>query len=147
MITVKILQGAECALEITEDNTTEDLKAGVERELKIPTENQKLVLKGKTLQDFTTLKEYKIKDGDKIFLVVKPGSVPAVPPTTVLDTPRSKLEAELHKILKDSFRSAEDCDKVVASFLRILERRISSLSLDDIERFCEHWKKEKSLQF
>ena len=44
-------------------------------------------------------------------------------------------------------RSAEDCDKVVASFLRILERRLSSLSLDDIERFCEHWRKEKSLQF
>lgn len=40
----------------------------------------------------------------QIFLVVKPGSAPAVPPTTVLDTPRSKLEAELHKILKDSFR-------------------------------------------
>jgi hypothetical protein len=143
-IIVKILQGAECSLDLLEDNTTEDLKAGVARELNIPAENQKLVLKGKTLQDGISLREHKLRDGDKVFLVVKPGSVSVAPAP---DSSRTRLDAELRKLLKDSCRSEEECGKIVSAFNRILERRIASLSLDDIERLCEHWRKEKTLRF
>ena len=44
----------------------EDLKTAVERELQIPVANQRLILKGKTLQDSSSIKEISVKDGDKV---------------------------------------------------------------------------------
>ena len=54
------------------------------------------------------LKEYKIKEGDKIHLAVKSSSVA---PESKLETQRSKLETELRKVLKDHFKSEEECNK------------------------------------
>ena len=56
----------ECCVEITEEETVEDLKTAVERELQIPVANQRLILKGKTLQDSSSIKEISVKDGDKV---------------------------------------------------------------------------------
>lgn len=139
-ITVKILQGVECCVEITEDNTTEDLKSAVERELNIPSDQQKLILKGKTLQNATVLKEYKIKEGDKVHLVVKA-------PIVGTDSPKSKLETELRKLLKEHFRSEDESSRIVSSFMKILERKLTNLSLDDIERICQGWSTERRLHF
>jgi len=142
-ITVKILQGVECCVEITEENTTEDLKSAVEKELNIPAGSQRLILKGKTLQDSTILKEYKIKDGDKVHLAVKNAAVIDKKPSS----PRSELEIELRKIVKEHFRSEDDCNAVVAATIKILEQKLANLSLDDIEQICESWNKKNQLQF
>jgi len=148
-ITVKILQGVECCVEISEDQTTDDLKVAVEGELKIPVENQKLVLKGKTLQSSTSLRDYKLKDGDKVHLVVKTPALAAVEPISAVipDNPRAKLENHLKRVIKQHFRSEEESNRVVAATLKGLDRRLSSLSLDDIERICAGWDRDKKLNF
>merc|ERR1719300_854764 len=120
-LTVKILQGVECCVEVTEENTIEDLKSAVEKELNIPAGSQRLILKGKTLQDSTVLREYKIKDGDKVHLSVKN------PPPAAADDSRSILEAELHKHMKDHFRGEEECRKITSAILKIIDRKLGSL--------------------
>jgi len=143
-ITIKSLQGSQCTVDVTEDNVTDDIKAEVEKQLNIPKENQRLIYKGKTLQDSTALKEYKIKEGDKLHLAVKAGSVT---PAGSGGSPNSELETELRKLFKDQFRTEEECNKVLAAFTRILKRRITSLSLDDIERVCDTWSSDNRLHF
>lgn len=141
-LTVKILQGVECCVEVTEENTIEDLKSAVEKELNIPAGSQRLILKGKTLQDSTVLKEYKIKDGDKVHLSVKNSPPPSKP-----EDSRAVLEAELKKVLKEHFRGEEECVKITSAILRIIDRKLGALSLDDIERICEGLNKGNPLQF
>jgi len=141
-VTVKILQGVECCVEVTENNTTEDLKSAVEKELNIPPGSQRLILKGKTLQDKTILKEYKIKDGDKVHLAVRNSAV-----FEKKTCSRSELENALRKIIKEHFRNEEDCNRVVAATIKIFEQKLVNLSLDDIEHICEEWNKRSLLHF
>jgi hypothetical protein len=156
-LTVKIIQGVECCVEITEEDTVEDLKTAVERELAIPVANQRLILKGKTLQDSSVIKEIKVKDGDKVHLSVRKPS--AVDVTSVEPEPQIKqqqkpqlhpkqiLETELRNILRSHFRSDEETSRVVTAVLRSVHRKLNNLSLDDIERICSRWNKEKRLEF
>ena len=99
-INVKILQGAECNVEVELGDSIERLKELVQSQLNISPANQRLLHRGKTLQEGTQIKvghisfflikmiifsyfqDYSLKDGDKLHLVVKkdstpPASVPA----------------------------------------------------------------------
>jgi len=138
-ITIKLLTGKSCTVDVAEDSSTEHLKSLVSREVASPESNFKLIFKGKTLKDGTQLREYNIKEGDKVHLAFK--SVPVTP-----DSPKSKLETELKKILKEHY-SEEESNKVFGSFMKILERRLTNLSLDDIERICSTWSSEQQLRF
>ncbi|XP_043226565.1 ubiquitin-like protein 4A [Amphibalanus amphitrite] len=67
-LTVKILQGAECQLEVSESATVSMLKTLVESRLGVPRASQKLVFRGKTLQDDDTMTACRLTDGAKVFL-------------------------------------------------------------------------------
>ncbi|CAN0024219.1 unnamed protein product [Lampetra fluviatilis] len=49
IVSVKLLQGGECSLEVSESDLVSRLKELVERELKVPSEQQRLLFKGKPL--------------------------------------------------------------------------------------------------
>jgi hypothetical protein len=159
-LTVKIIQGVECCVERTEQETVEDLKTAVERELQIPVANQRLILKGKTLQDSSSIKEISVKDGDKVHLSVrKPTAVDvsSSEPEQQLTTkpkslppqqePKQILETELRNVLRSHFRSEEDTSRIVNTVLRSIQRKLNNLSLDDIDRICSRFNKEKRLEF
>lgn len=62
-----------------------------------PSDVQRLLLKGKALVDTKLLKEYNIKDGDTVNLMVKPGydwAQSAEPPKLQIPVPQPELPAE-----------------------------------------------------
>jgi len=162
-INVKILQGAECNVDVELGDTIERLKELVQAHLNIIPANQRLLHRGKTLQDGTLIKDYSLKDGDKVHLVVKkdstpPASLPAAPVTTVntntgcIETqtevqPRVLLEREMTKVLRSHYNSDSEIRKIVSAFVRNIEKKLGALSLDDIERICERWNNEQVIQF
>ena len=133
--------------------------------------DQRLLHKGKTLQDGTLIQEYNLREGDKLHLVVKKESTPSEsnrvvkkettpseskdikrPLSGCIETQteplaRSVLETELHKLLKPNCTNDSEVKKLVSAILKNIDRKLSSLSFDDIERICDTWNKENRLQF
>jgi len=146
---VKILQGAECNVDITSGDSVETLKDLVKVGLNISPCDQRLLHKGKALQDGTSLDEYNLKEGDRLHLVVKKDSTPpcAGTETQTEVTPSVHLANEVFRVLKTHFRSESDARKVSSVFCKQIERRLANLSLDDIERVCEAWAREGKLVF
>jgi len=155
---VKILQGAECNVDIVGADSVDHLKELVKVQLNICPADQRLLHKGKTLQNGTLIEEYNLRDGDKLNLVVKKESSPTVvnenkrPLSGCIETqtePIAKkvLEGEMLKLLKPYYNVESDAKKVVSTFIKNIEKKLLNLSLDDIERICETWNKENRLQF
>ena len=104
------------------------------------------------------IKEYNLREGDKLHLVVKKESSPQEPKdlkrpvsgcieTQTEPLTRNVLEGEMVKLLKPHFTSDSEVRKVVAAFIKNIDKKLLTLSLDDIERICETWNKENRLQF
>ena len=160
-INVKILQGAECNVDITAAESVDRLKELVQTQLNISPAHQRLLHKGKTLQDGTLVQEYSLKEGDKLHLVVKKDATPpaaaettatAAANTGCIETqtellPRVLLEREMTRILRSHYSSDAEVRKVVGVFVKNVERKLNNLSLDDIERICERWNTEQVIQF
>jgi len=157
-VSVKILQGAECNVDIVGADSVDHLKELVKVQLNICPSDQRLLHKGKTLQDGTLIKEYNLREGDKLHLVVKKESSPQEPKdikrpvsgcieTQTEPLTRNVLEGEMVKLLKPHFTSDSEVRKVVAAFIKNIDKKLLTLSLDDIERICETWNKENRLQF
>lgn len=71
-LSVKILGGEECDVSVDPQDSVEFLKREIEAKLKLDKQTeQKLLFKGKALQDGTSLSDYKLIDGSKLNLVVK----------------------------------------------------------------------------
>jgi len=168
---VKILQGAECNVDVVGADSVDHLKELVKVHLNICPSDQRLLHKGKTLQDGTLIQEYNLREGDKLHLVVKKESTPSEsnrvvkkettpseskdikrPLSGCIETQteplaRSVLETELHKLLKPNCSNDSEVKKLVSAILKNIDRKLSSLSFDDIERICDTWNKENRLQF
>jgi len=87
-------------LSVQSTDTITDIKSHLSSESGAPPADvQRLLLKGKALADGKLLKEYNVKEGDTINLMVKPGfewdpSQPSVPPNTVPFPSTSSLVPE-----------------------------------------------------
>lgn len=144
-ITVKVLKGDECELEViintihcfcditrvftffkvSEATTVLELKEKVEQALHIPVAYQKLLCIGRTLVDDKTLGTYSpaIKPGCKLTLVVKE-------PET--------LREVLQKLFK-RFYAEDQSEELTKALMMELEKRVGQLSLDDMERLATHY--------
>ena len=148
-------------MDITADESVDRLKELVQTQLNISPAHQRLLHKGKTLQDGTLVQEYSLKEGDKLHLVVKKDATPpaaaettdtAAAITGCIETqtellPRVLLEREMTRILRSHYSSDAEVRKVVGVFVKNVERKLNNLSLDDIERICERWNTEQVIQF
>jgi len=154
-LSVKVLGGVECCVDAQEDYTVDQLKADIEAKLKLGKAEQKLLYKGKPLQDGTFLSAYKLTDGSKLNLVLKRE---AVTPTTNSGPSRQNyrptneisvgtLDEELVKALRKHFKSDADTKKVIATFMSIYQRKVSALSLDDVERISRNFQETQKLSF
>ncbi|CAL1531510.1 unnamed protein product [Lymnaea stagnalis] len=139
-LTVKILNGEECTLAASPSSLVSDVKEQVEALLSIPVADQKLLFKGKALQDTKPLKDYGVEDSGKITLVIKKSMLK---PTDPSNTPQKFHPAEperpvwdkLRVFLQRHFRD-RDVEVVLQEFKKEFERNLSNLSLDDIERLA-----------
>lgn len=186
-LSVKIVGGSECECEASPDSSVESLKRDVEVKLQLGKETeQKLLFRGKALQDGTSLSDYKLTDGSKLNLVVKrrENNIASLPSTTnstetnvVSSKPSSSpstaqkpiapnsarqmsssngksqsskpqtLDDELRRVLRPYFNTATDTQKVVTAFKQIFHQRLSSMSLDDIERLARIYNSTNTLRF
>lgn len=90
--------------------------------MRIPIEEQTLLLLGRTLADDHTVDAYpSIKEGSKLNLVVK--------------KPEGLFEASI-KYFKKNGMSEVDARNATNQLLKIIEEKMNKLSWDDIERLC-----------
>jgi len=155
-VKVKILQGAECNVDITHGDSVETLKELVKAQLNISPSDQRLLHKGKPLQEGTLLGDYNLREGDRLHLVVKKDSTPPEsaqqPSTGCIETqtePNSRevLEQQMFLLLRPQYQTDSDTRKVAVAFVKNLDRKLNCLSLEDIERTCEAWDRDNRLQF
>ncbi|XP_034824221.1 ubiquitin-like protein 4A [Maniola hyperantus] len=119
-ITIKQLQGGECSVEVTPTTKILDIKQHIATKLRIPIEEQKLLLLGRALIDNQTVESYpSIKNGTKLNLVVK--------------KPDGLLEAAT-KCFKKNGMSETEARTKASLLIKVVEEKFSKLSWDDIER-------------
>lgn len=129
-IFIKVLRGDGCIMEVEESTKILEVKQQIEQDLKVPVAQQTLVLMGKTLVDDKTIGFYpKIKDGTKLHLVIK--------------KPES-LQALLGRFL-ENYYAEDQCKLIIDEFMKDFEAKVSSLSLDDLERIATSYLNEESV--
>lgn len=136
-ITVKILNGQEVRLEVSASDQISLVKRQVSEKLEIPVLKQRLVFKGKTLADSSTLRDHHIVDGSKLHLSVRKLS----------DGASSGNSSDFFGLLRDFLRghfSEQDTERVMLKFKEDFKTWVWSLSLDDIERMAALHMKESS---
>lgn len=127
---IKVLRGDGCSFDVDGNITVVDVKHKIEQELKVPVNQQTLVFLGKTLVDEKALSFYpKIQDGCKLHLVIK--------------KPES-FKVVLGRLLL-KYYSKEEVDLIVDEFMRDFNEKISTLSLDDLERIATSYLDEGSM--
>lgn len=132
LITVKILQGQECTIEVSASSSVSAVKQLLAEQLQIPVDQQRLVFRGRTLSDRLSLGDYNIVEGNRLHLFVRKGTENT-----------NALWSEMHKFLLQYF-SPEDADKVLEEYKREFANSVASLSLDDIERLAASFLGEAS---
>ncbi|KAK8753154.1 hypothetical protein OTU49_002873 [Cherax quadricarinatus] len=139
-ITVKILQGSECTMEVPGSSKISEVKNTVEEFLSVAPHAQRLVYKGKTLADETTLDDSGVTDGAKIHLMVKKGDL-ASPSSAASSSKRVESPPTVDFFMQlDSFLikhlTQEQTTKVVSEFRKNCQLMVDSMNFDDIERFA-----------
>jgi len=140
-INVKALHGRDCNPVVSEHTNVEELKQLIMDELDIPVEQQRLMFKGKPLQDTMTLQQCGVTPDSKIILTIKETNSSSDPSrSSSLHPSSSKSSAALHRrlitVLSRHFQYA-DAERVADEFLKDLHEQISSLSFDEIERMAK----------
>ncbi|SPP83444.1 ubiquitin-like protein 4A [Drosophila guanche] len=120
-ITIKVLKGKDCTLEVLPTNTILEVKQLIETALEISAANQKLLLQGRPLNNDQTISSYaNIKDGTKLNLVV--------------------MKPCLRDCILRGFRkfyAEQQAERLTNEFMIDFETKLKEHSLDDLERFAE----------
>ncbi|VDL19108.1 unnamed protein product [Hymenolepis diminuta] len=122
-ITLKRLGYPAKNLKVAENTTVAEILSQVLSDCDIESERISLLFKGVPLSDRNrSLKDYSIKSGDKIMVVVKAPGKPT-------------FEQVLQKYLQTDYNSA-DAQAITSKFMSLLSSTLDSLSLDDIDRLA-----------
>ncbi|EDV42954.1 uncharacterized protein Dana_GF18244 [Drosophila ananassae] len=120
-ITIKVLKGQDCLLEVLPTSTILEVKQQIEGELQISAANQKLLLMGRPLNNDQTIASYpNIKQGTKLNLVV--------------------MKPCLRDSILRGFRKhfpEQQSERLTNEFMADFERKLTEQSLDDLERFAD----------
>ncbi|XP_059610672.1 ubiquitin-like protein 4A [Phlebotomus argentipes] len=119
-VIVKELNGKGCDIEISETSTVQELKVRIAESMNIPVSHQRLLRMGFTLANNRTLQSYDVKEGTKLMLLTKK-------PDT--------LEEVMHKSFLKYYTS-DQADRLTSAFMADFSKRMSQLSLDDIEQLA-----------
>ncbi|XP_050297720.1 ubiquitin-like protein 4A [Anthonomus grandis grandis] len=120
-IIIKCLKGGSTSAEVDQGTSILDVKRKVEKDLKIPINQQTLLVLGSPLQENKTVGDYpKIKEGTKLYVVIK--------------KPES-FQMVLTKFLRRAY-SEDQTRLIFDEFMRNFKKNINSLSLDDLEKLA-----------
>ncbi|XP_008557076.1 ubiquitin-like protein 4A [Microplitis demolitor] len=137
-ISVKILQGRECVVEISPSETVLELKNKVSELLGVDVPQQKLLLTGKALADENPLSFYPgIKDGSKLNLVVRKTTQESSDEKlqSVQKYGTALLRESVSKVLK-KYYSQTETESIINELVKDLRTKVNNLSFDDLERLA-----------
>lgn len=126
-IHIKVLQGQECSMEVSPEMSVLELKEQVFNRLKIPVNQQKFLLSGKTLADEKTLDHCGVKEGTKLIAAIRKNE-DSGPDANLL---RSAAYTFLRR-----FYTEPEARKIQEEFMKSFHKSVNSLSLDDLERIA-----------
>uniref|UniRef100_A0A8C4PX95 Ubiquitin like 4A n=1 Tax=Eptatretus burgeri TaxID=7764 RepID=A0A8C4PX95_EPTBU len=137
IVTVKVLQGGECSVEVDTDLVAV-VKQQVAERLHVPAHQQRLLFKGKALADELSLCHYNIPPNAKLNLVVKAVGERTQHQATelVATVPATPTLWDLLSPLLSRHFSPTDAQVVLQQFQKDYERNLHGLSLDDVERLA-----------
>lgn len=128
---VKVLSGQEITLEVDGSQQISSVKKMVEERLKVPFDQQRLVFRGSTLANASSLDDNRILENSKLHLFIKKTAAKS----THHDA--QTLWPELRKFLHSHF-SEPDADAVLKNFKEDFKSTLEKLSLDDLERMGQY---------
>ncbi|XP_066947311.1 ubiquitin-like protein 4A [Macrobrachium rosenbergii] len=139
-VTVKMLHGGQCSMEVSGDTKISEMKTMVDEFLFVAPHLQRLVFKGKTLSEEMTVDDAGITEGAKIHLMVKKSESPspangAGSSKNISPGPTIDFFAQLSSFLSKHL-TEEQTAKVVSEFRKNCQLMIDSMNFDDIERFA-----------
>lgn len=114
-------------MEVSPEMSVLDLKTQVSTRLKIPVNQQKFLVSGKTLSDEKNLDHYGVKEGTKLILAVRKNE--DVGPDA------NHLRSAAYTFLR-RFYSDPEARKIQEEFIKSFHKSVNSLSLDDLERIA-----------
>ncbi|RWS28444.1 Ubiquitin-like protein 4A [Leptotrombidium deliense] len=126
-ISVKLLQGKDLQFEVDANDSVLSLKEKIASKFEIPVKDQRLLFKGKTLNDNENIEAYSIVEGSKLFL--------SLPTNNVETNEESLFFQSIQDLLKKHF-SQEEIPKIVWELKKDAKHLVECLSLDDIERIA-----------
>ncbi|XP_065829729.1 uncharacterized protein [Oscarella lobularis] len=132
---VKHLQGKGVEIDIDDDASLNALKSRVEEEIGVPSLSQKLVYKGKVLQNDRSLSKQGLTDQSKVFLSGKV-AMSTRKPSEEVDAPETSHLEPLREFLR-RYYSETDAAKITQRFQEAIKSTVDLMSLDDIERFAQ----------
>jgi len=133
LIHIKVLNNpalAEIQLEVSPLDTIQEIKSRLSNQLNIPTDQQKLVLKGKPLHD-GSLRDHQIADGSKLHLILST-NYSSIPTKTM----NTAFINELRLLASKWTQNPNEREAFVTAFQREMKNAVDRLSLDDIEKLC-----------
>uniref|UniRef100_A0A8D0GQV2 Ubiquitin-like domain-containing protein n=1 Tax=Sphenodon punctatus TaxID=8508 RepID=A0A8D0GQV2_SPHPU len=136
LLTVKMLLGQQCHLQVSREERISVVKSLVSEELKVPVSQQRLLFQGKVLEGECRLSDYPIGPEAKLHLVIKK------PEQTYLDEPSMGIGTQSHsvwyqlsQVLEKHFRTS-DAVKVLEQVLNDYYKGLNQLSLGNIEEMA-----------
>jgi len=166
-IRVKSLQGAEYVVQVKNDQLVSQLKTDISEksEGRLPVGRQKLVYKGRALQDSSLLSDYNLERDCTIHLFLQKDNTNQSPTSGTagqssvsnqldssnfggndknelsrekLNRPPSRFETLLRERLgKESLFTQDEIDRILRAINKEISAGISSSSLDDLERLAK----------
>ncbi|XP_028398243.1 ubiquitin-like [Dendronephthya gigantea] len=136
-IQVKLLGSPEKSIEVDPSEAVSSVKKKVEQVFNISCELQRLVFKGISLADSSTLSDHNISESSKIHLFVKKATHNAPRQTDTLWT-------ELRRLLNKHFYES-DAEEVLDNFKEDFRTTLKELSLDDLERLGHYHLQRRSV--
>ncbi|EUB54354.1 Ubiquitin-like protein 4A [Echinococcus granulosus] len=122
-ISVKRLGQPAKIMNVTEMTTVGELLPQISSDSGVESERISLIFNGTPLSDKNrSLKDYSIKSGDRIMVVVKASLTP-------------NFEQILQKYLQASYNT-HDAKAITSKFMSLLSKTLDSLSIDDIDRLA-----------
>jgi Ubiquitin family/XPC-binding domain/UBA/TS-N domain len=96
-IKVKNVKGGEKLVSVSAESSVYEMKSAIFLQFSIPEEHQKLLYKGRILEDSKQISEYSIKDSDTVVLMstyTPPTPAPLVPAPATIEETEESLESE-----------------------------------------------------
>ncbi|XP_072494588.1 ubiquitin-like protein 4B [Notamacropus eugenii] len=137
-LTVKLLLGRRCLLQVSENEKVFMLKRLVSKQLHVPEKQQRLLFRGQVLADNKRLSDYCIGPNSTLNVILRPLEKASPERSSQPQSPSQSLSLwpQVKQVLAKHF-SPQDVEKVFSHLKEEHKKCLQQMSLDDLERLSK----------